>query len=171
MNAELLVLRLLHVLGSIVWVGSSFFTSFFLVPSLKPGSSAFGEVMDGLGRRKLFTVLPLAALVTILSGARLLQIASSGFSGAYFELASGRVYALSGVAAVLAFVLSLLVSRPAAVRAGELAAQRRSATTDKERAAIDATLALLRRRGQRATTVAMALLIVSASGMAVARYL
>lgn len=171
MNAELLVLRLLHVLGSIAWVGSSFFTSFFLVPALQPGSTAFGEVMGGLARRKLFTVLPIAALVTILSGARLLQIVSSGFSAAYFELASGRVYALSGVAAVLAFVLSLLVSRPAAVRAATLAAQRQAATTDKERAAIDATLAMLRRRGQLATTVAMALLIVAACGMAVARYL
>lgn len=171
MPTEILVLRLLHVLGAIFWVGSGVFTTFFLIPSLKPGSSAFGEVMGGLQRRKLFTFLPVAALVTMLSGVRLLQIVSNGFSPAYFELASGRIYALSGLASILAFVLSLLVSRPAAMRAGALAAQRQAAKGDPERVAIDAQLAAVKRRGAVATSIAMGLLLAAAAGMSVARYL
>lgn len=171
MPTEILVLRLLHVLGAIFWVGSGIFTTFFLIPSLKPGSPAFGEVMGGLQHRKLFTLLPIVALVTMLSGVRLLQIASNGFSPAYFELASGRIYAMSGLASILAFVLSLLVSRPAAVKAGALAAQRQAAKSDQERARIDAALAALRRRGSTSTAIAMALLIAAAAGMAIARYL
>src|SRR5688572_14244900 len=89
-SAELLVLRLLHVLSALVWVGSGIFTTFFLFPALKPGSPALMEVMGGLQRRKLFTFLPITALVTLLSGARLLQIVSDGFSPAFFELRSGR---------------------------------------------------------------------------------
>lgn len=171
MSTELLVLRLLHVLGAIFWVGTGIFTTFFLVPSLKPGSPAFGEVMGGLQRRHLFTLLPISAVVTMLSGTRLLQIISDGFSPGYFELASGRIYAMSGVASLLAFVLSLTVSRPAAVRAGQLGAERQAAKTDAERARIDATLMLLKRRGAMATAIAMAMLIAAACGMSVARYL
>lgn len=171
MPAELLILRLLHILAAIFWVGTGIFTTFFLVPSLKPGSPAFGEVMGGLQRRHLFTFLPISAVVTMLSGARMLQIVSDGFAPAYFELASGRIYAMSGLASLLAFVLSLTVSRPAAVRAAQLGAERQSAKSDQERARIDASLLPLKRRAAKATAIAMALLIASACGMAVARYL
>jgi uncharacterized membrane protein len=170
-NPELIILRLLHILGAIVWVGSGVFTTFFLFPALRPGSPGFADVMGGLQRRKLFTFLPIAALVTMLSGARLLQIISDGFSPAYFELRSGRIYAMSALAAILAFLLSMIVSRPAGVKAGVLAAQRQAATSDQERARIDATLATLRRRGSLSTAIAMGLLIAAAAGMAVARYL
>lgn len=171
MNAELLVLRLLHVLGAIVWVGSGVFTTFFLFPGLKPGSPGFADVMGGLQRRKLFTFLPIVALVTMLSGVRLMQIMSDGFSPAYFELRSGRLYALSGLASILAFLLSMLVSRPAGVRSGRLAAERQAAKSEQDRARIDAELARLRKRGTTSTAIAMGLLIAAAAGMAVARYL
>jgi uncharacterized membrane protein len=169
-NPEIIVLRLLHVLSALIWVGSGVFTTFFLFPALKPGSPAFLEVMGGLQRRKLFTFLPLTAVVTMLTGARLLQIMSDGFSPAYFELRSGRVFTLGGLAAILAFVLSMLVSRPAAMKAGALAAQRQAAS-EQDRARIDATLAQLRKRGSVSTAIAMGLLIAAAAAMAVARYL
>jgi uncharacterized membrane protein len=171
MSLELIVLRLLHVLGAIVWVGSGLFTYLFLLPSLKPGSATFGEVMGGLQRRHLFTVLPLTALITMLSGVRLLMIVSDGFSAEYFARLGGQVYAAAGLASVVAFVTSLLVSRPAAVRTGTLMAQRPAAQSDAERARIDAEVAVLRRRGAVATGVSMTLIILSAAGMAVARYL
>jgi uncharacterized membrane protein len=167
---ELIVLRVLHILGAILWVGSGLFTYLFLLPSLRPGSPAFHEVMGGLQRRRLFTVLPVTAVVTMLSGVRLLQIVSDGFSGEYFARASGQVYAAAGLASVFAFTLSLVVSRPAAVRTGALMGQREAASDD-ERARIDVTLASLRRRGAVATVVSMTLIILAAAGMAVARYL
>lgn len=171
MNAEIIVLRLLHVLGAILWVGSGLFTYLFLMPALKPGTPAFGEVMAGLQRRKLFTVLPITAVVTMLSGLRLLQIVSNGFSAEYFQLTSGRTYAAAGLASILAFVLSLAVARPAAAKMGGMMAARQQATSDAERARIDATLASLRRRSAVSTVIAMTLIVVAAGGMAIARYL
>lgn len=171
MSTELIILRLLHILGAIVWVGSGVFTYLFLIPSLKPGSPAFGEVMGGLQRRHLFTVLPITALVTMLSGVRLLMIVSDGFTAAYFARLGGQVYAAAGVASIIAFVLSLVVSRPAAVRTGVLMARRAAASTDAERSDIDAEVAVLRRRGTIATGVSMVLIVLAAAGMAVARYL
>lgn len=171
MTAELIVLRLLHVLGAIFWLGSGIFSTFFLVPTLKPGTPAFGEVMGGLARRKLFTLLPVVAVITMLSGARLMMILSDNFSPAWFELASGRTYTWAGAASVVAFVLSLAVSRPSSVRAGQLMGQRAAATSEAERGTLDASIARLKRRSSLATGIAMTLLILSASGMAVARYL
>jgi uncharacterized membrane protein len=170
MTAELLVLRLVHVLGGIFWVGSGLFTSFFLMPALGRAGPAAGQVMAGLQERRLFTVLPTVAVLTILSGLRLMWITSDGFSASYFASAFGRTYAAAGVASILAFVLSLLVARPAATRAAALG-QSLASAEESARVGIQAELATLRRRGARASAWAVALLVFAAVGMAIARYL
>ena len=72
MSTELVVLRLVHILGGIFWLGSGLFTTFFLIPALgRAGPAAAGPVMGALQQRRLFTVLPVVALLTILSGVRL----------------------------------------------------------------------------------------------------
>ncbi len=171
MNAELFVLRLVHVLGGIFWVGSGLFTTFFLVPALSRPGAPMGPVMGALQQRRLFLVLPAVAVLTILSGLRLLWIASAGFSDAYLASPMGRAFSASGGAAIVAFVLSLAVARPAAVRAGQLAASLAATTDAGARRELAARLQRLRRRGSVASIVAVALLIVAAAGMAVARYL
>ena len=104
MTAELLLLRLVHILGGIFWVGSGLFTTFFLIPALgRTGPAAAGPVMGALQQRRLFTVLPTVAVLTILSGIRLLQITSAGFSGAYLATLTGRTFLWSGLAAIAAF--------------------------------------------------------------------
>jgi len=171
MTAELLILRLVHILGGIFWVGSGIFTTFFLIPALgRTGPAAAGPVMGALQQRRLFTVLPTVAVLTMLSGIRLLQIASAGFSDAYLASLTGRTFLWSGVAAVVAFLLSLLIARPAAVRAGQLGASL-AALPESERATGVQELERLRRRSGVASIVAMVLLLGAAAGMAVARYL
>ena len=171
MSTELLVLRIVHILGGIFWLGSGLFTTFFLVPALgRLGPAAAGPVMGALQQRRLFTILPVVALLTIISGARLLQIVSGGFAPAYFASRPGQTLLWSGVAAVGAFLLSILVARPAAVRSGELSASL-ATMPDAERAARLTEVEHLRRRSGLASTVAMVLLIGAAIGMAVARYL
>src|SRR5688572_4160460 len=122
MTAEILILRLVHILGGSFWVGSGLFTTFFLVPALASSGPAAGQVMAALQRRHLFTALPVSALLTILSGLRLMWIGSAGFAPAYFASASGGTLAASRAAAIVAFLLALLVARPAAVRPAQLGA-------------------------------------------------
>src|SRR5687768_5581068 len=167
MTAEILVLRLVHILGGIFWVGSGLFTTFFLVPALASSGPAAGQVMAALQRRRLFTALPVSALLTILSGLRLMWIGSAGFAPAYFASASGGTLAASGAAAIVAFLLA----RPAAVRAAQLGASLAGTPEGAGRAAVAGELAALQRRGGIATAVAVALLLLAAAGMAVARYL
>ena len=171
MTAEMLVLRLVHILGGMIWVGSGIFNSFFLLPTLAQAGPAAGQVIAGLQRRRLFTILPIVALLTILSGVRLMQITSAGFSPAYFASASGRTYAWSGVFAIVGFLVGVFVARPAAMRAARTGAAMATATDAAARASQAAALERLRRASSLAGLVSVGLVVLAAAGMAVARYL
>jgi uncharacterized membrane protein len=169
MRAEIIVLRLVHILTAIAWVGSGIFTSVFLIPALSSSPAVMGQVVAGLQRRRYFVVVPIVAGLTILSGVRLLWIASAGFDSGYFATGSGRTFGFSGVAALISFVLLVGVARPAAVRAGGISATL-TAAPETERERLVAELDRLRRRGATATMVALGFGILAASGMAIARY-
>ncbi|MEP6858433.1 MAG: hypothetical protein ABI994_08600 [Gemmatimonadales bacterium] len=170
MKAELLALRLIHILCGIFWVGSMIFTTFFLAPVIRSSPAMAGQVMAGLQKRRLFVALPVVALLTIASGLRLLSIASIGFSQAYFSTPTGRTFALSAVAATIAFLLSLLVSRPGFVRIGKLGASLAAAPDDSARERIAAEMARITRRVAISNALVVVLLLSVAAGMAIARY-
>lgn len=170
MYAEILVLRIVHVLGGVFWLGSGLFTSLFLLPAFAGSGPGAGPVMAGLQRRRLFTVLPIVALLTILSGVRLMWIGSAGFSPLYFESGMGLTFAVSGALAILGFLLSLLVARPAMVRSGQLAAEAAGLAAGPERDAVNARISALQRRGAVSSFAAVSLVTLAGAGMAVARY-
>ena len=163
--SEFLVLRLIHVLGGIFWVGSGIFSGMFLMPALMKSGPAAGQVMAALQERKLFVVLPIVATLTILSGARLMWITSGGFSASYFSSGTGMTFSGAAVCAIVAFLLSLLIVRPASARATALMSGAAQASPE--------TMAQVQRLRARAGSVSVVvywLLIASAAGMAVARY-
>jgi hypothetical protein len=170
MKAELLTLRLIHILSGIFWVGSLMFTSFFLVPVIRSSPAVAGQVMAGLQKRRLFILLPVMALFTIASGLRLLAIASIGFSSAYFSTPTGRTFATSAVAATIAFLLSVFVSRPGFVRIGRLGASLAAAPDDTARQLIAAEMERLTRRVAISNAFVVVLLLAASAGMAIARY-
>lgn len=170
MHAELLTLRLIHILGGIFWVGSMIFTTFFLAPVIRSSPSMAGQVMAGLQRRRLFIALPVVALLTIASGLRLLSIASIGFSRAYFSTPTGRTIATAAVAATIGFLLSLLISRPGFVRIGKLGSSLAAAPDDGARERIAAEMGRITRRVAISNALVVVLLLAAAAGMAIARY-
>lgn len=169
MSGELLVLRLVHVLGGIFWVGGMMYMTFFLGPALAQAGPAAAPVMAGLQQRKALVWFPVIAVITILAGIRLMMISSLGFQSAYFASTSGKVYLISGLASVIALVLGLAVVRPGMQRMAGIAA--RLATADEaERATLQAEVARLRSSGAMMQRVVTWLLIGAAVGMAVGRY-
>ena len=142
MTAELIVLRLVHVLGGVFWAGSAIFSWLFLAPALAGVGPAAGQVMGALQRRGLFTALPVVALLTIGSGLRLMWIGSGGFGAAYFASGPGLTFALAGAAA----------------------------TDDAERARLAARLDATRRTATVAGVAGGVLLTLAVVGMGVARY-
>lgn len=169
MSAELIVLRLIHIVGGTFWVGSVLFTSFFLMPTLmNAGPAAAGPVMGGLQQRKLMVWLPVVGLLVILSGLRLMMIVSGG-DPHWFQHRTGHTYSVAGGLAIVAFIIGMTVNRPAMVKAGKLG---QSAVSDAPtRAAIQEEIKRLQRRSYIGTMVVTWLMLASAVGMAVARYL
>lgn len=170
MSIELLILRLIHILCGIFWVGSGLFTGLFLFPALAMPGIQPGPVVNALRARGLMTALPVVALLTIGSGLRLMALASAGFSSAWFGTSPGRAYASAGAAAIIAFAISLLIARPAAVKAARLGGSLASAPPE-QRATLGAQVVTLRRRNTVSSTIVLALLVFAAAGMSVARYL
>ena len=171
MKGELLVLRLIHIFGGIFWVGSMFLTTFFLTPAVRASPSVAGQVMAGLQTRRFFVVLPTVALITIASGIRLLYLASAGFAESYLSTATGRAFSVGGVAAIVAFLLAMLVSRPGFVRIGQLAATLSTLTDESEKQRATVEMQRLSGRVGIANSFVVLMLVIAAAGMAVARYL
>ena len=170
MYAEILILRLIHILSGIMWVGSGMYTSFFLVPALSSSPAVMGQVVAGLQRRRVFLVLQIVAALAILSGLRLLWIDSAGFAESYMATGPGRTFSIGAAAAIIAAVLSFGVSRPAVVRAGAVAASLAASADAGERERLTVQLDRLRRRGAVAGTLSVGFGLLAASAMAIARY-
>jgi uncharacterized membrane protein len=169
MQVELLILRIIHVVGAIIWVGSGVLMGVFLAPALATMGPAAGQVMGALQKRKMMTVLPIVAILTILSGAWLMQITSAGFSAAYFATNAGKAFTAAAIAGILAFLIGIIVNRPIAMRMAQMTQAMASDPTSRE--AIAAEVRKLQQRAAMWGFVVLALLVVAACGMAVARYL
>ena len=168
---ELVILRLVHILSATVWVGSAVFGSVMLMPVLARLGPAAGPVMAGLRDRGMAAFMPTVALLTILSGLRLIAITSGGFAASYFETTWGATYAASGAAAIVAFVLGVVFARPLGARLGALGAQLASEEDEARRSALSSQLAAVRRTNAILQWVLGVLLVGAAAGMSVARYL
>lgn len=171
MTAEVMVLRVVHIVGGMFWVGATMFMSFFLAPVLASMGPAAGPVMGGLARRRLMTILPVAAVLTMLSGTRLMMIASAGFQAAYFHSPSGRAFAWGGTIAIVAFVFGMGFSRPAMMKAGALSQQLASATDEATRSRLGAEIDAARRRGTVGGAIVLTMLLVAVVLMSIARYM
>lgn len=171
MRAEFLVLRLVHIIAGIIWVGSGVFAAFFLIPALAANRQLMPAVMEGLQKRRVFIVVPTAGLLTILSGIRLLWIDSAGFAESYMQTGPGRTFSVGGTAAIIALLLQVFVARPAGVRLGAIAAQLAASPAAADRDGLSAQAERLRRRNTIATLGAVLLGLLAASAMAIARYM
>ena len=170
MRAELLVLRFVHIISGIVWVGSGVFTAFFLIPALAANRQLMPQVMEALQRRRVFVIIPTVGLLAILSGVWLLWIDSAGFADSYMQTGVGRTFSLGGTAAIIALLLQFFVSRPAGLKLGAIAAQLATSPPDAERERLSAEAERLRRRNAMGTLGAVIFGLLAASAMAIARY-
>ena len=169
MHAELLVLRVIHVVGGIIWVGGGVLMGLFVGPALANVGPAAGQVMGELQKRKMMVFLPIVAILTILSGLRLMMIASMSFGGGYFQTGPGKTFAAAATAGLLAFLVGITVNLPTMKKMAKL--NQEMAANPSTRDASSAELKKLQARIGMAGYAVLALLLLAAIGMAVARYM
>lgn len=171
MHATLITLRLLHVVLATFWVGTLIFIAVFLEPSVRAAGPAGGAVMQGLQQRGYFTVMPIVAIVAMLSGGWLLWIDSAGFDPVYMGSAKGIAYSTGALAALVAFAFGVTRVRGDSTRMGALGAELASLAAGAPRDAQMAEMGRLRERVKVGLRVVASLLFVAVVAMAVARYL
>lgn len=168
MQAEFIVLRILHIVGGVFWVGSVTLMAFFVFPSVRDAGPAGGQVMQGLAARKLMTWTPVIAVVTLLAGLRLLMKVGAFMPG-YYSTSMGMAYSISGLIAILAFGHGMAVSRPLAMRMVALGG--RMAAPDANKEALGAEMKTLQAKAGFNLKITATLLLITSLGMAVARYM
>src|SRR3954463_14960324 len=171
MHAEIVILRLIHILSAIMWLGGGIFMAFFLVPAISGSPDVMANVMGGLRRRRFLVIQPIIATLTILSGLRLLWIDSAGFAGSYFDSATGKAFSWGGLSAIIAYIISYAIAFPLNTRASKIAARLRDPGAAPEREKLTRDLDRTRRGAGIATLATVSFGILAACAMAVARYL
>jgi uncharacterized membrane protein len=164
------VLRLVHILGGVFWVGSVMFATFLLAPTLQAVGPGAGPVMNQLVKvRKMPLIMMMSSMVTIVAGVWLLIIDSAGQPGVWMRSGTGMTFGIGGVLAILGFVIGMAVNAPASKRLaaiGSAAAARGGPPTAEEQAEIRR----VQGRMSAASKIVTVLLVLATGAMAIARY-
>ena len=171
-SGTLLLLRLLHIVSGVVWVGALTLLSLFILPSVRATGPAGGAVMQQLTQvRRMPVWLMVVSMLTLLSGIGLYWHDSGGFqSSAWLGSGSGRMFGLGGVLAIAGAAIGMAVNVPAAKRLGAIMGEIQSAGRPPS---ADQSAQLQRLQG-RLSSVGMlvtVLLLLATAAMAVARYM
>ncbi|HEX2220881.1 MAG TPA: hypothetical protein VHG35_18940 [Gemmatimonadales bacterium] len=171
MDPLVIVLRLIHVVFGALWVGMVTFATFFLQPAVQEVGPDGGRVMGAIQRRGLMTLVPILALGTLISGLWLYLRAAAGQHAEFARTPVGMAFGLGGLAAIVAWVVGMIVLRPSMLKAASLGQSLDAATTPEERQRVTAEAQRLRARAAAAGRVTTYLLLFAVAAMAVARYL
>jgi uncharacterized membrane protein len=159
--ALILLARVLHILGGVIWAGSTFLLTWVIFPI---GAQ---HAADGAGRwvgmiaRKAGPVSGISAMLTVLSGIYLMLVMHPGDRSA-----GGLVLQAGALAAVLSFFVGIFVGRPAGQKLLQLMQQQSSSPTTAELAQREG----LRKRAAISSMLTALLLVLAVLAMATFRY-
>jgi uncharacterized membrane protein len=165
-----LLLRLVHILAGIFWVGAIFLIAGFLLPTARAMGREGGRFMQHLMlQRRLPVFLAIAMLLTVLSGFTLYGRIVSATQGAWAGTPPGIAYGVGGLAAIVGALAGMLVSGRATRRMaaiGQQAAQGGGPSAEQQ-----AEIERLQGRVVLGSRLVAGFLVVAAGLMAIARYL
>ncbi len=106
------LLRIIHIVAGVFWVGGVLIMTFFVGPTIDAtagaGQKFIGHLMNNL---KFSNRMAAAAGSTILAGAILYWIDSQGFTSAWMSSGAGRGFGIGSAFALIGFVFGLLLGR------------------------------------------------------------
>ncbi len=164
-----ILLRLLHILGGIFWVGTMILLAGFLLPTARATGREGGRFLQYLmQQRKLQVYLGVAMLATVLSGIIMYARMAAATHGAWAGSRPGTAYGVGAVAAILAAAIGGAIGRRAGLRLQAVGQAIGAAGPTPEQ---QAELARLQNRMALGARIAAGLLIVASGAMAIGRYL
>jgi uncharacterized membrane protein len=164
-----IVLRLIHILAGIFWVGTAFLLAGFLVPALRSSGPEGGRFVQNLmQRQRLQMHITIAMALTVLSGFTLYGRLAKGTHGSWAGTPQGIGFGVGGLAAILGALTGALISGAAGRRMGAIG---QSLGPSGPTAEQQAELARLQARAGLGTKLSAGFLAIAAGSMAIARYL
>lgn len=171
MDPAIVLLRLLHIVLGVYWAGTIAFTALYLEPSVRAVGPPGGQVMAQLVKRGHLNVMPIVALITILTGIELYRRASAGFELAWIGSTQGMTLTIGALTAIVALVVGVFVMRASSLKAMAKTPSAQQAPDGPERERLLEEIQSLRRRATLSLRWVAGLLGISVAAMAVARYL
>lgn len=169
MNALILLLRLLHIISGVFWVGSVLTGVFFIEPTAqaldREGERFFAHLVI---RRRLALILAVAAFTAIGAGAVMYWIDSSGLQLSWITTHTGLAFTAGGIAALSALAIAAIFLKPEVDRLAALEKHQLDAASAREPVRVDEAY---ERRLRRWSLIQVTLLIIAISAMATARYI
>ncbi len=170
-DAFMIIFRLIHIFGAIVWLGSGIFTIAFLQPAVS------GLGMDGqrfmqsfFKNTKFEIVMPLSGLLTVVAGLALYYRVSDHFNSDWMGSTAGVVLSIGSVAGLAAFLHGSIAIAPITRQTTALMneiEQQNTPPTDAQMARMRVLQGKTRTQG----LISVGLMIIAIIGMASARYL
>lgn len=117
----LIVLRVVHILAGVLWVGSAIFYFFFVEPTVKSLGPAGPKFMQGLIEKRRYPLfMNIVSALTIVAGALLFWSASGGLQAAWLTSGPGLGFTIGSVVALVVYGIGFFMIRPRAERLGAL---------------------------------------------------
>ncbi len=166
MNVLMIVLRLVHILSGVFWVGAGMVTYFFLSPAVAATGESGQKMMGYMITKERMTVrITVAAVLTVLAGGFLYWIDSGGLTSAWIGSPAGLGFAIGALFALVGLGTGMMVGRNAA-KLGKIAAAAQGKPSPEQIAEMQAAQKQMGNMS-RISTIA---LIIALACMATARY-
>jgi hypothetical protein len=171
MDTYMVVLRIVHILAGVFWVGAAFTVILFIQPTAREVGPAAGPFMSHLaGSKRLVDFVLGAAGLTVLAGLLMYWRVSDGLDPDWIGSAPGISLTVGALCAIAALAIGGSIVRPgimATLAIGREVAASGGGPTPEQAAQMQA----IQRRSIAAGKAIVPLLIVAVTGMAAARSL
>ncbi|HEY4129030.1 MAG TPA: hypothetical protein VGM50_00315 [Gemmatimonadaceae bacterium] len=170
MNALVLLLRFLHIVCAVLWVGGAALATLFLIPAVGMAGSVGGEFMQILvNRTKMTQFLPAVGGLAVLSGIGLFWRDMSTAGGSFAGSHMGITLSIGGLCGLLGLIIGGVMTGRSAKELGVVGAavssSGRGPTPEQ-----GARIAFLRQRMNTGAKLSLVFLIIATIAMSVARY-
>jgi uncharacterized membrane protein len=170
-HTTFMLLRLIHILAGVIWVGGVFFVAIYLMPTIRALGPAGAPVMQHLAQvKKIQVFFMVLALTSILTGLAIFWHNAAGTEGMWMRSGPGRTFSIGALFAIIALVHGATVNAPTAKRIGALSTAFQAAKGPPPADQL-AEMQRLQNKLFFHTRVSISLLLIAALAMASARYM
>jgi uncharacterized membrane protein len=167
MSIAVIVLRILHIFGAIVWGGGAIMMEFFIAPSIAATAEGGQQVARHLATKvRVHIFMMAAAITTILAGTLLYWRDSDGFTSSWMRSGAGIGFGIGAMFGIIAFVFGAIFGNTNA-QLGKLSGQIQGRPTSEQLAKIQA----LQKQARKVSPFHVIGTILAMLFMATARYL